>query len=483
MLAGELEALARGDEERDARARLPESRDLDRDAGQEVLAVVDHEQALLAGERRSDRIHQRLVGLDTERPGERRRDEVRIAQRCERLPREPVGELLGGLGRRLEREAGLAAAAGAGEGDQPGPTREHPRDLRDLGAPADEGRGGDGEVRTMDRPQRREVPLSELVQADRLGEVLQPLLAEVVQGKRRGPEDTCGRGGEDYLPSVARLGDTRRTVHVQADVPPPVEERLARVQPGPDAERALGELFVDPLCRLGRVARGGERAEERVALRVDLDPSVPVEGCADDPLMRPQRVPVRRGPEALERPRRPLHVGEQERHRPLGEGGRDGGRSQGGILREDALLELPERSPRLDAERVDQLPSCLLVRRQRVGLPSGAVEGDHQLSRERLAVGMLCRQLLQLGDELAVASEHQVGLDPIPDRREPELVQTVGLAPRPLLVGEVGEGAAPPQRECLAETCARPLRSQLPERLSAFRGELLEARDVEVSGV
>ena len=205
VLAGELEALARGDEERDARARLPEPRDLDRDAGQEVLAVVDHEQAPLAGERRSDRIHRRLVGLDTERPGERRRDEVRIAQRCERLPREPVGELLGGLGRRLEREAGLAAAAGAGEGDQPGPTREQPRDLRDLGAPADEGRGGDGEVRTMDRPQRREVPLSELVQADRLGEVLQPLLAEVVQGKRRGPEDTCGRGGEDDLPSVARL--------------------------------------------------------------------------------------------------------------------------------------------------------------------------------------------------------------------------------------------------------------------------------------
>ena len=126
---------------------------------------------------------------------------------------------------------------------------------------------------------------------------------------------------------------------------------------------------------------------------------------------------------------------------------------------------------------------AVLVRRQRVGLPSGAVEGDHQLSRERLAVGMLCRQLLQLGDELAVASEHQVGLDPILDRREPELVETVGLAPRPLLVGEVGEGAAPPQRECLAETCARLLRSQLPERLSAFRGELLEARDVEVSGV
>ena len=221
----------------------------------------------------------------------------------------------------------------------------------------------------MDRPERREVPVSQLVQADRLGQVLQPLLAEVVQGKRRRPENTHGRGGEDDLPSVARLGDARRTVHVQADVPLVVEEGLARVQPGPDAERALGELLVDPSYRVDRVARRGEGAEERVALRVDLDASMPVEGSADDTLMRPQRVPVRRGPEVLERPRRSLHVREQERHRPLGERGGDGGRRQGRILRENPLLELLERSTRLDAERVDQPRSCLVIRRQRVGLP------------------------------------------------------------------------------------------------------------------
>ena len=64
---------------------------------------------------------------------------------------------------------------------------------------------------------------------------------------------------------------------------------------------------------------------------------------------------------------------------------------------------------------------------------------------------MLRHQCLQLCDQLVVAPEREVGLDPQLDRRQPDLLQTSDRRLGEALVGEVGERGAPPQRQRLAQ--------------------------------
>ena len=64
---------------------------------------------------------------------------------------------------------------------------------------------------------------------------------------------------------------------------------------------------------------------------------------------------------------------------------------------------------------------------------------------------MLTDERLQLGDELGVASQGQVGIDPVGDSRHPQLVQPPdrGLGKR--LVAHVGEGRTAPHAQRTAQ--------------------------------
>ena len=69
--------------------------------------------------------------------------------------------------------------------------------------------------------------------------------------------------------------------------------------------------------------------------------------------------------------------------------GRDGaglgdgpGQVQGRVLREDRQLELPQLRARFDRQVVDQQRADGVVVLQRVGLPTAAVQGEHQLPAE-----------------------------------------------------------------------------------------------------
>ncbi len=53
---------------------------------------------------------------------------------------------------------------------------------------------------------------------------------------------------------------------------------------------------------------------------------------------------------------------------------------------------------------------------QRLGLAVGAVEGEHELAPEPLAQRVPSDERLQLADELSVAAEREVGLDPLFER-------------------------------------------------------------------
>ncbi len=84
---------------------------------------------------------------------------------------------------------------------------------------------------------------------------------------------------------------------------------------------------------------------------------------------------------------------------------------------------------------------------ERLGLPAGAVQGDHELEPEALAQRMLDHQPLELTDDGAGLPEGESRLDELLQREQPELFQPDRLAARPLQVGELVEGRPPPQRE------------------------------------
>lgn len=124
---------------------------------------------------------------------------------------------------------------------------------------------------------------------------------------------------------------------------------------------------------------------------------------------------------------------------------------------EDPPLESPQALARLEAELRREGAASLLVGLQRLGLPPRAVEGEHQLAPGPLAQRLLGDQLLQLDDELVVASELELGLDPLLPGGESELVESRDLRLREVRVAELQERRATPEGERLSQLLGRAL--------------------------
>jgi hypothetical protein len=175
----------------------------------------------------------------------------------------------------------------------------------------------DRQVRLVQRLERREVPLSELVEALRSGQVLEPVLTQVTHGEP-GVEQVSGRPRHEHLAAVAGAHYPCTVMDVDADVALLRYDRLARVEPHPDAHLPVGERLLTLERRRGCVGRTREGDEERVPLGVDLDAAVARERLA-------QRAPVlceHRGvavAELMEQSRRALDISKEEGDGPLGE--------------------------------------------------------------------------------------------------------------------------------------------------------------------
>ena len=122
-----------------------------------------------------------------------------------------------------------------------------------------------------------------------------------------------------------------------------------------------------------------------------------------------------------------------------------------GSCRRMARSSSREEGRRLDPElAVEPLP-CRAIHLERVGLPPGSVEGSHERADETLVQRMRADERLQLGDELGVAAERKVGLDSPLQRREAGGLEPLSLRLRERVVGELGQGFAPPEAEGVAE--------------------------------
>ena len=142
------------------------------------------------------------------------------------------------------------------------------------------------------------------------------------------------------------------------------------------------------------------------------------------------------------------------------------GRLQPDLLPEDRRVQLLQLAARLDAELLDEHAACVLVGIERLGLPARPVQREHQLAPEPLAQRVLFDESLELPDESEMARGVEVGLDPLLQRREPELFEPGDLRLRERLVRELRERRAAPERQRLAQELRAPVRFRGLERSS-----------------
>src|SRR5439155_15814071 len=114
-------------------------------------------------------------------------------------------------------------------------------------------------------------------------------------------------------------------------------------------------------------------------------------------------------------------------------------RGELGIVAEDPRVETAKLRARLDAEPLDEILARAAVDVERLLLPAGPVEREHQLRVEAFALRMLGRAALELRNEPGMAAVLQFCVGEIIERGEPEPFEPCGLWP-PVRIVEVRDG-------------------------------------------
>jgi len=94
------------------------------------------------------------------------------------------------------------------------------------------------------------------------------------------------------------------------------------------------------------------------------------------------------------------------------------------VAPEDRAFELLQRRRRLDAELIHEETAAFAVARERIGLPPGAIQGEHQLPARAFAQRFFFDQRLELADETVVMSELELRVDALLERGEAKLRET-----------------------------------------------------------
>src|SRR5205823_11568540 len=100
------------------------------------------------------------------------------------------------------------------------------------------------------------------------------------------------------------------------------------------------------------------------------------------------------------------------------------------LLAEDRGVHAPQERARLEAQLLDEELAAFAVGLERLSLPAGAVEGEHELGAQALAQRVLPDERLQLANHLRVRADRQLRLCPLLHQREVELVEARDLLPR-----------------------------------------------------
>ena len=115
---------------------------------------------------------------------------------------------------------------------------------------------------------------------------------------------------------------------------------------------------------------------------------------------------------------------------------------------------------------------------ERVRLPARPVEREHELAARPLAERLRLHERLELGDELGVAAEREIGVDSLLEHDGAQLLESRDLGLRERLVREVGQRRATPELERLAKGTGRRTGIARAERRPPLVREPREAVDV-----
>ncbi|HEY3550283.1 MAG TPA: hypothetical protein VGK69_04450 [Gaiellaceae bacterium] len=227
-----------------------------------------------------------------------------------------------------------------------------------------------------------------------------------------------------------------------------------------DEHRAVMQLRPELGCSrerepsLARASRPGERDETHV---------VPPQERADGRHLEPAADELRR-----------------RRRKPQERGSRRFRSRERRIVAQDPALELLQLRAGVDPELVDQQLPRRSARGQRVHLPAGAIQRERVLGAKPLAIRLGRDQPLELGHELVVAAERELGVVEELERAQAPFPELPGLRLVHRLPREVGERCAGPERERLTKILGSvrgPLRG---ESVGGRLHEPLEAAEVEL---
>ena len=169
------------------------------------------------------------------------------------------------------------------------------------------------------------------------------------------------------------------------------------------------------------------------------------------------------------RPRAPTVVGPH----------RLGRRPKVRLLADDLPGEALELLARPEAELVFQVAPRPLVDLECLHVATRAIERDHELSDEPLAIRRFPDQPAELSDELGIAAKGQIRVDSDLERPRAKLVQALGLRMALRVKRHVREDRAVPEAECLLRNGGGTPIVTGGERLGCLVYEVLEDLRVE----
>ena len=133
-------------------------------------------------------------------------------------------------------------------------------------------------------------------------------------------------------------------------------------------------------------------------------------------------------------------------------------------MRQDRSFELVEVGSRFDAGVLDEQRSSFAIPIERLGLASGAVEGEHELRARTFAQRRFLDPVLQLRNQLQMLTQRKGAVDPLLADEPSFLIEPCSSDLRITLECDVGERIPAPEGERLI---VRPQR--LGVRLPAGR--------------
>ncbi len=295
------------------------------------------------------------------------------------------------------------------------------------------------------------------------------------QSRRAGEQlDERGRGGTQVLDVV----QDEQELPVADRCSEPVERRLAgRLR---DADRSRNrwqqELGIAQGRELDDRSAVGERRRGQVSGRQCETRLAAASRPGEDE--QPHVATREQSGQRLQLPLAPEEGVGRLRERTRGVHGRFA-RVERRILLEDAAMQLAKLRAWLQPELVVHPPPKLGVVVERVGLATGAIEGQHREALYAFPQGLISCHRERIGKHLVVPAELQRRIEPRLQGNQPKLLEPLRLGAREAVVHHVGVGGAPPERQRASEVRAREGGVPLRQCLDSVVVKTLEPVGVE----